>query len=111
MAAAKRFRFEPNEAGMFEAANGEGVRGILNQRADDAVREIRKIAPRKRAFFDYRKKVKVVKARRVGRTYEAGVAVTSPGWHLPEYGTALVRATAPIRRGVRLARLDFREGE
>jgi len=103
------FRFEPDEAGMFEAANGDGVRGILDQRAQDARKEIMKLAPRRRAFFDYRKKIRTVKARRVGRTYEAAVVVDSPGWHLPEYGTVEHPATAPIRRGVKLARLDFRE--
>jgi len=111
MPPAKGFRFEPNEAGIFDAANGDGVKGILNQRATDAQREIRKLSPSRRAFFDYRKNVKVAKARRVGRTYEAAVFVDSAGWHLVEYGTAYRAPTAPIRRGMKLARLDFRENE
>lgn len=108
--AAKRFRFEPNEAGIFEAANGEAVRGILTQRAQDAAREVRRLAPKKRGFFDYRRSVKARAAKRVGRGMQAAVEVTSPGWHLPEFGTAEHRATAPLRRGIRLAGLKFEEG-
>lgn len=105
----KGFRFEPNAEGIFDAANGEAVRGILDQRAQEARKQILALAPRKRSFFDYRRNIKAVKAKRVGRSYEAAVVVDSPGWHLPEFGTANLPPTAPIRRGVRLAKLDFRE--
>jgi len=105
----KKFRFEPDTNGIFAASNGEGVRGILDQRAQDARKQILALAPKKRSFFDYRRNIKTEKARRVGRGYEAAVFVDSPGWHLPEYGSADTPATAPIRRGVRLAKLDFRE--
>lgn len=106
----KRFRFEPDPDGIFEASSGEAVKGILTQRAQDARREVMKLAPKRRAFFDYRKHVKARPAKRVGRGFEAAVEVDSPGWHLPEYGTAEHPATAPIRRGVRLAGIDFKEG-
>lgn len=107
-----RFRFEPDAAGIFEAANGQGVKGILTQRANDAATEIRKLAPKKpRSFFNYRKSVKVRPAKKVGKSYEAAVEVDSPGWHLPEYGTSKIPATAPIRRGVKLAEIDFKEGQ
>lgn len=106
----KRFRFEPDAAGIFEVSSGEAVKGILSQRARDARAEVMKLAPKRRAFFDYRRNVKAIPAKKVGKGYEAAVVVDSPGWHLPEYGTAEHPATAPIRRGVRLAKLDFEEG-
>lgn len=105
------FRFEPDSAGIFEVSSGEAVKGILTQRAQDAAKEVRKLGPKKtRSFFNYRKGVKARAARKVGKGYEAAVEVDSPGWHLPEYGTSSITPTAPIRRGVRLAGLDFKEG-
>jgi len=109
---ARGFRFVPDPDGIFEASSGDAVKGILTQRAQDAAAEIKKLAPKKRAFFDYRRSVKARAAKRTaGKGYEAAVEVTSPGWHLPEYGTSRIQPTAPIRRGVPLAGLDFREGE
>lgn len=109
---ADRFRFEPDAAGIFEVSSGEAVKGILTQRAQDAAKKVRELAPKKRgAFFNYRRNVKARAAKKVERGYEAAVEVDSPGWHLPEYGTSSITPTAPIRRGVRLAGLDFREGE
>lgn len=109
---AERFRFEPDAAGIFEVSSGEAVKGILTQRAQDAAKKVRELGPKKRgAFFNYRRSVKARAARKVGTGYEAAVEVASPGWHLPEYGTSTIEPTAPIRRGVRLAGLDFREGE
>lgn len=107
----KTFRFVPDTEGIFQAANGQAVAGILTQRAQEAAAEVRKLAPRKRHFFDYRKNVKARPAKRSGRGYAAAVEVDSPGWHLPEYGTSSIAPTAPLRRGVKLAGLDFREGE
>jgi len=106
---AKGFRFDPNPDGIFEVSTGEGVKGILTQRAQDAQKEIRRLAPSKRSFFDYRKNVRARAARRTPDGFEAAVEVTSPGWHLPEYGTTTIAPTAPIRRGMKLAKLDFRE--
>lgn len=103
------FRFEPDEKGIFTVSSGEAVKGILTQRAQDARAAVMKLAPKKRAFFDYRRHVKARAARRVGDHFEAALEVDSPGWHLPEYGTAEHPPTAPIRRGVKLAGLDFRE--
>ena len=109
---ADRFRFEPNSSGIFDVSSGEAVKGILTQRAQDAAKKVRELGPKKRgAFFNYRRSVKARAAKKVGRGYEAAVEVDSPGWHLPEYGTSSITPTAPIRRGVRLAGLDFREGE
>ncbi len=109
---ADRFRFEPDSAGIFEVSSGEAVRGILTQRAQDAAKKVRELGPKKRgAFFNYRRNVKARAAKKVGRGYEAGVEVDSPGWHLPEYGTSSIAPTAPLRRGVRLAGLDFKEGQ
>lgn len=109
--AGTRFRFEPDSSGIFEVSSGEAVKGILTQRAQDAAKEVRKLGPKKtRSFFNYRKGVKARAARKVGKGYEAAVEVDSPGWHLPEYGTSSITPTAPIRRGVRLAGLDFKEG-
>lgn len=110
--AVARFRFEADPAGIFEASSGEAVKGILTQRAEDAAKEVRRLGPKKRgAFFNYRRGVKARAAKKVGRGYEAAVEVDSPGWHLPEYGTSTLAPTAPLRRGVKLAGLDFREGE
>lgn len=110
-AGAKRFRFEPDAQGIFEVSSGPAVKGVLTQRAQDMAREVRKLAPKRRGFFDYRKHVKAVAAKLIGKGYEAAVEVDSPGWHLPEFGTASTPATAPLRRGARLAGLDFKEGE
>ena len=107
---AKPFRFTPNAEGIFEVSTGQAVAKVLTQRAQDAVREVRKLAPRRRGFFDYRRKVKAIPAKKIGKGYEAAVVVDSPGWHLPEYGTSSIPPTAPLRRGVRLAGLDFKEG-
>lgn len=104
------FRFEPDTAGIFHVANGEAVGPILTQRARDAAREVRRLAPRKRGFFDYRRGVRARAARRVGSTIEAAVEVVTPGWHLPEYGTTTHPPTAPLRRGVKAAGIDFQEG-
>lgn len=111
MASARGFRFEPDPDGIFEASSGEAVAGILTQRARDAAAQVRKLAPRKRGFFDYRRSVRARAARRTPTGYQAAVEVTSPGWHLPEYGTTSIEPTAPIRRGIPLAGLDFREGD
>ena len=105
------FRFEPDAAGVYEVTNSAEVGALLTQRANDARDQILKLAPRRRwSFYECRRGVKVRRARRVGRSIEAEVRVESSGWHLPEYGTAEVRATAPIRNGVRLAGIDFEEG-
>jgi len=109
---ADRFRFEPNAAGIFEVSSGEAVRGVLTQRAEDAAKKVRELGPKKRwSFIGYRRSVRARAARRVGDGYEAAVEVGSPVWHLPEYGTSKIPPTAPIRRGVRLAGLDFKEGK
>lgn len=106
------FRFEPDSEGIFQVSSGEAVRGILTQRAQDAAKQVRQLGPKKKgAFFNYRKNVKARAAKKVGKGYEAAVEVDSPGWHLPEYGTSSIQPTAPLRRGVKLAGLDFKEGE
>lgn len=112
MATARPFRFVPDEAGIFEVTSSEEVAPLLTERARAAADEVRKLAPSKRSsFFDYRRRVRARAARRTPRGMEAAVEVDSPGWHLPEYGTATIPATAPLRRGIPLAGLDFREGD
>ena len=111
MATGKGFRFVPDDAGIFEATSSDEVGKILTQRARDAVVEIRKLGPRRRSsFLGWRRGLRALPARRVGRQLEATVEVASSGWHIPEYGTSTVEPTAPIRRGVRLADIEFREG-
>lgn len=111
MAKTARFRFEPDSEGIFEATSGEAVRGILTQRAQDAAKEVRRLGPKKRrSFLGYRASVRARPAQRVGQGFEAAVEVASPGWHLPEYGTSKIPVTAPLRRGVQLAGIDFKEG-
>ncbi len=109
MTTAKGFRFTPDADGIFRATSGPEVAKFLDQRATDAAKEIRKRAPSKRGFMDYRKNVKTTKARRVGTTIQAEVYVDSPTWHLPEYGTSRISPSAPIRNGVRAAGIDFKE--
>lgn len=109
MAAAK-FRFVPDPSGIFAVTHSDEVGKILEQRAQDAVVEIRRLAPRGDDFFDYASGIKANPARvdAMG-DLAAEVVVDSPGWHLPEYGTSEVTPTAPIRRGVALANIDFDE--
>lgn len=105
----KGFRFEPNEKGIHLAASTREVAGILTQYARDAARNIRRRAPKGRQFMDYRKSIRVEPARPGAPKIEAAVLVDSPTWHLPEYGTALLKPTAPIRNGVRDTRIRFEE--
>jgi len=103
------FRFTPDDQGIYEVANGAGVRGILTERAQVAAKEVRRLSPKKRHFFSYTKSVKAVPAKKVGKGYESAVEVDSPGWHLVEYGSRYSTATAPLRRGVRNSGLRFEE--
>ncbi len=105
----KGFRFTPNESGIHEVTTGPDVGKLLNQYADDAARNIRRLAPRRRSFMDYRKNIKVNRARKVGNTVRAEVVVDSPLWHLPEYGTSRLAPSAPIRTGVRATGIKFEE--
>ena len=109
---AKKWRYEPDVDGIYRVATGKGVAKILTQRAGDAAREVKKLGPKKRgAFFNYKKSVRARPARQTTEGFEAGVEVNTPGWHLPEFGTANYRATAPLRRGVELAGLELRTEE
>lgn len=108
---ADRFRFEPDAAGIFEVSSGEAVKGILTQRFQDAAKKVRELAEEARRLLQ-------LPEERQGPSSEEGRPRLRgrrrsglPGWHLPEYGTSSITPTAPIRRGVRLAGLDFREGE
>lgn len=97
---AKAFRVEADEAGIKDLMNGPGVGEILTGAAQTAAEKIKRRAPFGRAFFDYFRSVRWVAAKPGPDGMEAAVGVDSPGWHLPEYGTANYPATAPIRRGV-----------
>ena len=80
------------------------------QSPQDAAVQIRRLAPTGEDFFDYARNVKTEPARADATgDLAAAVLVDSPGWHLPEYGTSEVTPTAPIRRGVALANIDFDE--
>lgn len=105
----KGFRFTPNEDGIHEVSTGAEVGKLLTQYARDAARNIKRLAPTKRGFMDYRKNVKAIAARRGPDGFEAQVVVDTPVWHLPEYGTAEHRATAPIRKGVKETGIQFEE--
>lgn len=105
----KGFRFTPNERGIHEVTNGPEVGKLLTQYATDAARNIRRLAPSRRSFMDYRKNIRVTRARKVGTTIRAEVVVDSPTWHLPEYGTSRMSPTAPIRNGVRATGIKFEE--
>lgn len=104
-----RFRFEPNEKGIHEATSTAEVAGILTQYARDMARFVRRRAPKGRQFMSYRKRIRVVPARAGAPKLEARMVVDAETWHLPEYGTALLQPTAPIRNAARETRIRFEE--
>lgn len=108
----KSFRFTPDADGIFHVANSKAVGKLLTQRAQEGARQVRKLGPKKSAFFDYRRSVKALPARKNAEgNQEAAVVVETPGWHLPEFGTSNYPATAPIRKGIPLAGMILDEDD
>lgn len=103
------FRFDPDEDGIVDVATSDDVADFLTDLAETAAGRVRQMGPKGDDFFNYGDHVEHVPASR-GRDMEAGVVVDSPGWHLPEYGTARISPRAPLRKGVASV-VDFKEGE
>lgn len=110
MTTGRGFRFVPDEAGIKEVSTGDGVADFLTDVAGEAAARVRARGPKGDDFFDYGSSVKAVPAYDGPDGTEAGVQVGSPGWHLPEYGTARISPRAPLRKGVSEI-VDFKEGE
>lgn len=106
------FRFHPDEVGIVRVAAGESVADVLTAAAQAGAAEVVKLGPRhRRSFFDWKAGVKAIPATRgADGKFAAAVVVDSPGWHLLEFGTSTVSATAPLRRGVLLAGIELLNG-
>ena len=106
------FTFKPDDRGIADAVNGEGVAEHLTAIVADARTKIQRRAPHGRdAFYDYHRSIRYVPARRTPDGLEAAVGSDSPGWHLVEYGTQRFSPLAPIRRGVEEAGIELTEGQ
>lgn len=104
------FEFVRDEGGIADVTTSDEVGELLTDVAEEAADMVRRYGPKGDDFFDYDQSVRAVPATGGGKDIEAGVAVDSPGWHLPEYGTARYPPRAPLRKGV-AAVVDFKEGD
>lgn len=106
------FSFKEDEAGIEDVLASRGVAKFIDKASGAIAGAIKTRGPKRRSsFFGYREKIEVMPAVRTRREGLVGaVIIASPGWHLPEYGTARISATAPIRRGARdVAGVEFEE--
>lgn len=101
-------RFERNDAGIKDVLGGAGVR----QHIDTVTRQIadaaRRLAPS--GFMEYRDTIEAIPAKDTPEGPVGYVGSSSPVWHLPEYGTARVAPSAPIRNAVAQVGIKFEEG-
>jgi hypothetical protein len=96
------FRFEANPAGIREVTTGPAVRDVLYDAARAGYTAAKANAPTGKAFMGYKRRLRVVKARRApDGTWAAWFGTSSPVWHLVEFGGAWTRPRAVLRRALR----------
>lgn len=101
------FTFKRNDRGIEEVLEGPGVAAHLDELAERVAAEIRSNAPD--GFMDYADGIDTEPAHRGLSGLEAGVVVSSPGWHLPEYGSVHTAPRAIIANAARSVLDQFEE--